>query len=97
MPTVKAIIGNRLAAGLLDGYLGRTAYASQQTDEPEIRTGHTISGRRPRGPRGARTVRRSSQGFQPANLGCQTSNGDMRACSRGFGGTRGGAAYGYNE
>ncbi len=35
VPTVKAIIGNRLAAGLLDGYLGRTGYASQQTDEPE--------------------------------------------------------------
>jgi short-subunit dehydrogenase len=33
-PTVKAIIGNRLMAGLLDRYLARTGYQSQQTDEP---------------------------------------------------------------
>jgi hypothetical protein len=33
-PTVKAIIGNKLAAGLLDRYLGRTGYAAQQTEEP---------------------------------------------------------------
>jgi hypothetical protein len=33
-PTVKAIVGNRLAAGLIDRYLARTGYESQQTDEP---------------------------------------------------------------
>jgi NAD(P)-dependent dehydrogenase (short-subunit alcohol dehydrogenase family) len=33
--TVKAIIGNRLFPGLLDHYLARTGYKSQQTDEPE--------------------------------------------------------------
>jgi NAD(P)-dependent dehydrogenase (short-subunit alcohol dehydrogenase family) len=33
-PTVKAIVGNKLAAGLLDRYLGRVGYESQQTDEP---------------------------------------------------------------
>jgi hypothetical protein len=33
-PTVKAIVGNKLAAGLLDRYLARTGYQSQQTDEP---------------------------------------------------------------
>jgi NAD(P)-dependent dehydrogenase (short-subunit alcohol dehydrogenase family) len=33
-PTVKAIVGNKLAAGLLDRYLARTGYESQQTDEP---------------------------------------------------------------
>ncbi|MEY9954133.1 SDR family oxidoreductase [Leifsonia sp. EB34] len=32
--TVQTIIGNRLIPGLLDRYLGRTGYASQQTDEP---------------------------------------------------------------
>ena len=35
MPTVQAIIGNRLAPGALDHYLGATGYDSQQTDEPE--------------------------------------------------------------
>jgi len=34
-PTVEAILGNKLAPGLLDRYLGRTGYASQQTCEPE--------------------------------------------------------------
>lgn len=35
MPTVKAILGNRLFPGLLDRYLGRTGFESQQTEEPE--------------------------------------------------------------
>ncbi len=34
-PTVEAIIGNKIAPGLLDRYLGRTGYGSQQTSEPE--------------------------------------------------------------
>jgi NAD(P)-dependent dehydrogenase (short-subunit alcohol dehydrogenase family) len=34
-PTVEAIFGNRIAAGLLDRYLGRTGYKSQQTNEPK--------------------------------------------------------------
>lgn len=34
-PTVAVIIGNKLAPGLGDWYLGRTGYASQQTAEPE--------------------------------------------------------------
>lgn len=34
-PTVEAIIGNKIVPGLLDQYLGRTSYASQQTSEPE--------------------------------------------------------------
>ena len=34
-PAVKAIVGNRLFPRLLDHYLGRTGYASQQTGEPE--------------------------------------------------------------
>jgi NAD(P)-dependent dehydrogenase (short-subunit alcohol dehydrogenase family) len=33
-PTVKAIVADKLAAGLLDRYLARTGYAAQQTDEP---------------------------------------------------------------
>lgn len=32
--TVETIIGNRLVPGLLDHYLARTGYRSQQTDEP---------------------------------------------------------------
>lgn len=32
-PTVKAIIGNRIAPGLLDRYLARTGYSGQLTDE----------------------------------------------------------------
>jgi short-subunit dehydrogenase len=35
MPTVAAIEGNKLAPGLLDRYLGKTGYDSQQTAEPE--------------------------------------------------------------
>jgi NAD(P)-dependent dehydrogenase (short-subunit alcohol dehydrogenase family) len=34
-PTVEAIVGNKIAPRTLDHYLGRTAYASQQTSEPE--------------------------------------------------------------
>src|SRR4051812_10929131 len=33
-PTVKAIAGDRLASGLLDRYLARTGYESQQSSEP---------------------------------------------------------------
>jgi NAD(P)-dependent dehydrogenase (short-subunit alcohol dehydrogenase family) len=35
MPTVKAILGNKVIPGLLDRYLARTGYASQQTSEPK--------------------------------------------------------------
>ena len=34
-PTVEAIVGNKLAPGLLDHYLGNTGFKSQQTSEPE--------------------------------------------------------------
>jgi short-subunit dehydrogenase len=34
-PTVEAIVGNKIAPGALDRYLGRTGYASQQTRERE--------------------------------------------------------------
>jgi NAD(P)-dependent dehydrogenase (short-subunit alcohol dehydrogenase family) len=34
LPTVEAIVGNKLAPGLLDRYLARTGYRAQQTDEP---------------------------------------------------------------
>jgi short-subunit dehydrogenase len=34
-PTAEAIIGNKIAPGILDHYLGRTGYASQQMSEPE--------------------------------------------------------------
>jgi hypothetical protein len=32
--TVGAIVGQKIAPGLLDIYLGRTGYASQQTNDP---------------------------------------------------------------
>lgn len=35
--TVEAIVGQRVAPGLLDRWLGRTGYRSQQTDEPAPR------------------------------------------------------------
>ena len=35
-PTVAVLLANRVAPGLLDRYLARTGYASQQSDEPEI-------------------------------------------------------------
>jgi NAD(P)-dependent dehydrogenase (short-subunit alcohol dehydrogenase family) len=34
-PTVKAILGDRIAPGLLDRYLAQNGYDAQQTDEPE--------------------------------------------------------------
>ncbi len=34
-PTVEAIVGNKVAPGLLDRYLGKTGFGSQQTSEPE--------------------------------------------------------------
>lgn len=34
-PTVEAIVGNKLAPGWLDRYLGKTGFDSQQTSEPE--------------------------------------------------------------
>ncbi|MFD3402014.1 SDR family oxidoreductase [Kribbella sp. NPDC058693] len=34
MPTVATIVANKFAAGLLDRYLARTGYKSQQADEP---------------------------------------------------------------
>jgi len=37
MPTVQAIVGNKLFPGLLDHYLARTGYDSQQYDGPEDR------------------------------------------------------------
>jgi NAD(P)-dependent dehydrogenase (short-subunit alcohol dehydrogenase family) len=35
MPTVRAILGNKIGAGLLDRYLATIGYRSQQTREPE--------------------------------------------------------------
>jgi NAD(P)-dependent dehydrogenase (short-subunit alcohol dehydrogenase family) len=35
MPTVEAIVGNKIAPGLLDHYLARTCFDAQQTNEPE--------------------------------------------------------------
>jgi hypothetical protein len=35
MSTLEAIVGNKIAPGMLDHYLGRTGYASQQTSQPE--------------------------------------------------------------
>lgn len=34
-PTVEAVVGNKVAPALLDQYLGRNGFQSQQTDEPE--------------------------------------------------------------
>jgi hypothetical protein len=34
-PTVRAILGNKIGAGLLDRYLATIGYRAQQTDEPE--------------------------------------------------------------
>jgi len=34
MPTVKAVIANKIVPGLLDHYLAKTAFAAQQTTEP---------------------------------------------------------------
>ena len=36
-PTVEAVVGNKIAPRLLDRYLAKTGYASQQTHEPDDR------------------------------------------------------------
>ena len=33
-PTLQVVLGNRLAPGIVDLYLGRTGYSAQQVDEP---------------------------------------------------------------
>lgn len=35
MPTVESILGNKIAPGLLDRYLGRNGYQGQQTNQPK--------------------------------------------------------------
>ena len=35
LPTVEAIVANKIAPGFLDRYLARTGFKSQQTDEPK--------------------------------------------------------------
>lgn len=35
VPTVEAIVGNKIVPGLADWYLAKTGYQAQQTDEPE--------------------------------------------------------------
>ncbi len=35
-PTIEAVVGNKLAPGLLDRYLAATGYDAQQTDDPAI-------------------------------------------------------------
>ena len=49
MSTVQAIVGNKIAPGLLDRYLARNGFEAQQTDQPEERTSGIISGNRFRG------------------------------------------------
>ena len=44
MPTVEAIVGNKIAPGWLDAYLARTCFDAQMTDEPEDPAGPTTSG-----------------------------------------------------
>jgi NAD(P)-dependent dehydrogenase (short-subunit alcohol dehydrogenase family) len=41
LSTVGTIVGNRLAPGLLDRYLARTGFRSQQTDQQPLPRGHT--------------------------------------------------------
>ena len=33
--TFEAVVGNKIAPGLLDHYLGKTGYSAQQTSEPD--------------------------------------------------------------
>jgi len=61
-PTVAAIVGNKFAPGILDHYLGRTGYKSQQTSEPE-------DPKRPRRSWSARNFRQPGARSQPSGLG----------------------------
>jgi NAD(P)-dependent dehydrogenase (short-subunit alcohol dehydrogenase family) len=44
--TVRAVLGDKVAPGLLDRYLARTGYESQQTENRKTRTSRTTSGSR---------------------------------------------------
>jgi NAD(P)-dependent dehydrogenase (short-subunit alcohol dehydrogenase family) len=69
MPTVEAIVGNKIAPGLLDHYLARNGYDSQQHDGPEDRhradnLWEPIDGDRDHGVHGAFDSRASSRSPQ---------------------------------
>jgi short chain dehydrogenase len=86
-PTLKVVVGNKLAAGLGDRYLARTGYESQQTDEPisERRRDNLfdpVDQDRDRGARGRfgdRSRRRSIQ------LSATTNRGPLAAVTLGMG------------
>ncbi len=66
--TVGSIVLNRIVPGLLDRYLGRTGYQSQQTDAPRLRTDdnldHPLDSREDRGARGAFGSQSTSRSVQ---------------------------------
>ncbi len=69
MPTVEAIVGNKIAPGLLDHYLARNGYDSQQHDGPEDRhradnLWEPVDGDRDHGAHGAFDSRASSRSPQ---------------------------------
>jgi NAD(P)-dependent dehydrogenase (short-subunit alcohol dehydrogenase family) len=69
MPTVEAIVGNKIAPGLLDHYLARNGYDSQQHDGPEDRhradnLWEPVDGDRDHGVHGAFDSRASSRSPQ---------------------------------
>jgi NAD(P)-dependent dehydrogenase (short-subunit alcohol dehydrogenase family) len=67
--TVGAIVGNKIAPGALDHYLGRTGYESQQTSEPDDPSRPDnlwapLDAHQDRGAHGAFTNRAHSRSFQ---------------------------------
>ena len=92
-PTVGTLIGDKFAGGLLDRYLGRTGYDSQQTPRAAApgRPGEPLGagGRpgRPR-PRRPRPVRRPGEVPQPPALGLPPPRPAERVGGPGGGGGR---------
>ncbi|MGI8820917.1 MAG: SDR family oxidoreductase [Chthoniobacterales bacterium] len=69
MPTVEAVVGNKIAPALLDHYLGATGYEGQQTDElvsPDRRDNlwQPVDDVRDHGAHGSFDARASSSSFQ---------------------------------
>lgn len=69
LPTVEAIIGNKIAPALLDHYLGATGYASQQTADPvspdrRNNLWEAVDEERDHGARGSFTSRAERQSIQ---------------------------------
>jgi NAD(P)-dependent dehydrogenase (short-subunit alcohol dehydrogenase family) len=94
-PTVKTILGEKLAPGLVDRYLARTGFDAQQTDEPLDPEGHdnlfapVDEDRGAHGPFDDRSRGRSFQLWLAKHRGVALAGLGAAAAAIGFGAARG--------